>query len=127
MRNLLLTCAGLLASNAFLFASASIRLDDPPRPVIIKDVKTNPFPTSRPRPYKAAILAIDCEWGDIIVSVPEESGLSHLIIQNLYTGETRAYEVSSGRDSVPVPNEPGVWMVSIEQNGSILQNDVLFL
>ena len=62
-----------------------------------------------------------------MVSAPEESGLSRLIIQNLYTGETRVYEVSSGRDSVPVPNEPGVWMISIEQNGSILQNDVLFL
>lgn len=127
MRNLLLTCAGLLASNAFLFASASLRLDDPPRPVIIKDVKTNPFPPIRPRAIGTPVIVVDDEWGEIMVSAPEESGLSRLIIQNLYTGETRVYEVSSGRDSVPVPNEPGVWMVSIEQNGSILQNDVLFL
>lgn len=127
MRNLLLTCAGLLASNAFLFASASIRLDDPPRPVIIKDVKTNPFPPIRPRAIGTPIIIVDGEWGEITVSVPEVSGLSHLIIQNLYTGETRVYEVSSGRDSVPAPNEPGVWMVAIEQNGNSLQEEILIL
>lgn len=127
MRNLLLTFAGLLASNAFLFASASLRLDDPPRPVIIKDVKTNPFPPIRPRAIGTPVIVVDDEWGEIMVSAPEESGLSRLIIQNLYTGETRVYEVSSGRDSVPVPNEPGVWMISIEQNGIVLQNEVLFL
>ncbi len=126
MRKVLLSCVVLLVFNNGV--ASDLPSGDITSPPIINDGRRNDLgDVHRPRVIESPIIVIDDGLEEIVISCQKEIGLSHLIIQNLYTGETRVYEVSSSRDSVPVPNEPGVWMVSIEQNGLVLQNEVLFL